>query len=284
MERRVHTYGHWLRVLFCGLAVCGFARSTAAFTMSDGSIVTCRSYSGRQVDEVIQSSFSAAFTTGGFTGVTVTLPDGSARITWDSGRLNALPREAHDYIYFHECAHAHVPTSDEVMANCAGLLDMRAAGRSSEEIEERLGAFHAGLGFMGPRYGNGADYWARTLRCARQGRASVSADRATSTTTTTCQFTYGPRAGQTVDFGGQRGVIPAMVGAPCGDGGGSFGTAVATSTTQEPTRRARPSVSTGCYFDAGPLAGRVIDYAPRPPIPVGSSCNDGFSSVGHVIP
>src|SRR5260221_179241 len=107
MERRVHTYEHWLRVLFCGLAVCGFARSTAAFTMSDGSIVTCRSYSGRQVDEVIQSSFSAAFTTGGFTGVTVTLPDGSARITWDSGRLNALPREAHDYIYFHECAHAH---------------------------------------------------------------------------------------------------------------------------------------------------------------------------------
>jgi hypothetical protein len=65
----------------------------------------------------------------------------------------------HDYIFFHECAHARVPTVDEIQANCAGLVDMRAAGRAGPAVEARLAAF----------YGAGSGYWAGTLKCADAG-------------------------------------------------------------------------------------------------------------------
>jgi hypothetical protein len=62
---------------------------------------------------------------GGYTGVTNVAPNGSAQINWNVQKLSSLPPAAHDFIYFHECAHAHVPTSDELLANCVGLVDMR---------------------------------------------------------------------------------------------------------------------------------------------------------------
>src|SRR5262245_44065967 len=84
------------------------AGSAEAFTMSDGTTVRCTSARGLPVIEVYEP-----FPTSDYTGITVSLPDGSARITWNQQKLNSLPREAHDFIFFHECAHAKVPTSDE---------------------------------------------------------------------------------------------------------------------------------------------------------------------------
>ena len=78
------------------------------------------------------------------------------RIAWNAAVLTGLPPEVHDFLFFHECAHASVPTQDELLANCVGLKTMRAAGRAGFAIETRLGAF----------YGRGSEYWRNTLACA----------------------------------------------------------------------------------------------------------------------
>jgi hypothetical protein len=151
-----------------------------------------------------------------YAGVTSPAPGGGWMITWDTQRLSALPTYAHDYIFYHECAHASVPTTDEVIANCRGLVAMRRDGRSSRAIEEMLGRFHASLGWMGAQYGNGygADYWQRTLQCAG---GVITPPRNMSTR---CRFTYGFRAGQVQDYAPRP---PIPVGTPCNDGRGSFG-------------------------------------------------------------
>jgi hypothetical protein len=97
-----------------------------------------------------------------FTGKTERTSSGF-QIIWNSARLNALPPDVHDYIFFHECAHARVPTIDEIQANCAGLVDMRAAGRAGPAVEAKLAAF----------YGPGSAYWASTLKCANAGGPKV---------------------------------------------------------------------------------------------------------------
>jgi hypothetical protein len=142
-----------------------------AFRFSDGSSATCRS--GGSVVQDIAAPPGHVIYQSGYTGMTLPTPGGTT-IFWNPAKLAALPREAHDFIFFHECAHARVPTSDEVVANCEGLKAMRAAGRSGAQVEATLATYHAALGYMGPRYGNGADYWAKTLRCA--GPAAVAAD------------------------------------------------------------------------------------------------------------
>ncbi len=76
--------------------------------------------------------------------------------------------------------HAKLGSFDEVKANCLGLLDMRAAGGAGRDIEAKLAAYHKRLGDMGPEYGQGKAFWARTLACAdsaagsRSGRFSAS--------------------------------------------------------------------------------------------------------------
>ena len=122
-----------------------------AFTFADGTVASCVA-SGRTVEEVEAEPGQAAV---GFTGKTVRTASGFY-IIWNPEKLKALPAEVHDYIFFHECAHARVPTVDELQANCAGLKDMRAAGRAGFALESKLGAF----------FGAGNDYWARTLKCA----------------------------------------------------------------------------------------------------------------------
>lgn len=47
--------------------------------------------------------------------------------------------------------------------------------------------------------------------------------------------------------------------------------------------RIRPRVSTICAFETGPRAGQRQDYAPRPPLPLGTPCTDRRGSTGHVI-
>jgi len=216
-------------VVFC-FAFRAMLSHGQAFSFSDGTKTSCTTAGGKIVSQIYLPALAGPFLNQGYTGVTIYLPDGSARITWDTAKLDSLLPAMHDFIYFHECAHAHVPTSDELMANCVGLIDMRAANRSSASIEQQLGQFHASLGNMGPRYGMGSDYWNKTLQCANSGGPKIK-PAAPKNTTTVCSFTSGPKAGQTIDFGKDPGVIPAMIGAPCSDGTGSFGMAVPSSST-----------------------------------------------------
>jgi hypothetical protein len=90
-----------------------------------------------------------------FAGKTVKVGSGY-QIVWNAQKLAGLPPEMHDLLFFHECAHAKVPTTDEVQANCVGLKDMRAAGRAGLAVEAKLAAF----------YGATNGYWVNTLRCA----------------------------------------------------------------------------------------------------------------------
>jgi hypothetical protein len=109
---------------------------------------------GRAVVEIDGPSGSKVVQLGR-TGITEPLGSGYV-IQWNAGKLDQLPPAMHDLIFFHECAHAQVPTTDELRANCAGLLAMRAAGRAGFAVESRLAAF----------YGPGSQYWANTLQCA----------------------------------------------------------------------------------------------------------------------
>ncbi len=126
---------------------------TIAFTFADGKPGSCIS-EGKTVEEVDADPEQGS----GFTGKAVRTASGFV-IIWNQARLKTLPPEVHDYVFFHECANALVPTIDETLANCAGLQAMRAADRAGPMIEAKLAAF----------YGAGSDYWARTLKCANAG-------------------------------------------------------------------------------------------------------------------
>jgi hypothetical protein len=188
------------------------ARPAQAFRFSDGTVGSCRDHNGRIVGETISPVPQY------YTGLTRPTGDGRWTISWDAQKLSALGAAARDYLFFHECAHAKVPTADELQANCQGLIDMRSARRSSRAREAELARFHAALGYMGYQYGQGAILWQRTMQCA---------------------------------------------------GGGTPGQA---------------EMSTRCRFFSGPRAGQILDYAPRPPLRVGTPCTDGYMSAGVVAP
>ncbi|MEP6943838.1 MAG: hypothetical protein ABI981_12920 [Betaproteobacteria bacterium] len=137
------------------LSLCGFviAVDASAFTFSDGATATCRS-GGKPVNEVDGGPDSRVVV---LNHVARTDRDGDGyTITWNATKLASLPPAMHDLIFFHECAHATVPTQDELRANCEGLRMMRAANRGGFAVESKLAAF----------YGPGNDYWAKTLKCA----------------------------------------------------------------------------------------------------------------------
>lgn len=130
------------------------AQQAGAFTFADGASASCIAR-GEVVPEYSPPPGTEVMT---FTGQTVRVGAGY-QIVWNAAKLAALPPDVHDYLFFHECAHAKVPTSDEVQANCVGLKDMRAAGRAGLAVEARLAAF----------YGPSNGYWVSTLRCANAG-------------------------------------------------------------------------------------------------------------------
>jgi hypothetical protein len=144
-------------------------------------------------------------------------------ITYGTVMFSHLPPVAKDFLFFHECAHARVPTSDELQANCQGLVAMRSAGRSSAAIENQLASFHSSLGYMGPAYGVGATFWTNTVACANQSSPmppipTPPPPPQQPVMTMRCYFNYGPLAGHTIDYTGYPGAIPAVVGGPCHDG------------------------------------------------------------------
>ena len=124
-----------------------------AFVFSNGVTGECTA-DGRAVQEIEAAPDSALVQRG---DVAITKPAGSGyEIQWNARKLAALPPAMHDLIFFHECAHAQIPTNDELRANCVGLRMMRVAGKGGFAVESKLAAF----------YGPGSDYWARTLKCA----------------------------------------------------------------------------------------------------------------------
>jgi hypothetical protein len=127
------------------------AQQVGAFTFSDGTSATCVA-GGETVPEYAPPPGTEVMN---FTGKTVKVGSGY-QIIWNAQKLAGLPPAMHDLLFFHECAHAKVPTTDEVQANCVGLKDMRAAGRAGLAVEAKLAAFYGGT--------NG--YWLNTLGCA----------------------------------------------------------------------------------------------------------------------
>lgn len=127
------------------------AQQAGAFTFSDGTSASCVAR-GEAVPEYSPPPGTEVMN---FTARTVRVGSGY-QIVWNAPRLASLPPAVHDYLFFHECAHAKVPTTDEVEANCMGLKDMRAAGRAGFAVEAKLAAF----------YGATNGYWVSTLRCA----------------------------------------------------------------------------------------------------------------------
>jgi hypothetical protein len=131
-----------------------------AFTLADGTSITCtargvsvREYEAPAGDPVMRDR----------TGMTVPENNGYA-IVWNAAKLKALPPVVHDFIFFHECAHARIPTTVELQANCGGLKDMRAAGRAGDTVEDKLAAY----------FGAGNVYWAGTVKCANQPLAPAN--------------------------------------------------------------------------------------------------------------
>ena len=113
----------------------------------------------------------------------------------------------------------------------------------------------------------------------------VPATRKSAQKSTLCKFEDGPRAGETQDYAPKA---PLPVGSSCWDGVSSHGHVVAsddsdTSKKTEDGEDRKSQKSTLCKFEDGPRAGETQDYAPKAPLPVGSSCWDGVSSHGHVV-
>jgi hypothetical protein len=121
----------------------------AAFTFSDGTTLPCVA-SGQVVVEMTATDGAMAARVGW-----AQRDDDRWVILWNPQRLKALPPEMHDFIFFHECAHAQLATDIELEANCAGLVAMRAAGRAGPDVEAKLRA----------RYPD-SEYWKRTFSCA----------------------------------------------------------------------------------------------------------------------
>jgi hypothetical protein len=156
------------------LVLCALARpgSASAFTFSDGAEQVCMTDRGVARERLHAPGDPSA--PGGFIGYTHLDPDEGWVIDWNGLMLSSAPAYAHDFIFFHECGHAKGRTFDELKANCIGLIDMRAAGRAGPSVEAQLAAYHKKLGNMGPEYGWGNEFWARTVACANEA-AAISA-------------------------------------------------------------------------------------------------------------
>ena len=135
-----------------------------AFTFRDGTTTQCV-VRGEVVEEVVPPS-GDPFYTPPRTGQALRTGD-RYRILWNEQRLRGLPDEVHDFIFFHECAHARLRTDNELEANCAGLLDMRAAGRAGPAVEARMRAM----------FGPSSTFWTGTFTCADRGGTAPSAGK-----------------------------------------------------------------------------------------------------------
>jgi hypothetical protein len=112
-------------------------------------------------------------------------------------------------------------------------------------------------------------------------QASESAPNPSPGMSLICAYTSGAKAGQTQNFAGVPGARPAPIGAPCSDGQGSFGTAIAKASESAPNPS--PGMSLICAYTSGAKAGQTQNFAGVPgavPAPIGAPCGDGQGSFG----
>jgi hypothetical protein len=120
---------------------------------------------------------------------------------------------------------------------------------------------------------------------------SVLDDTQPPGTTFLCRFTDGPRAGRTQQLAGRSDRVTTRAGSSCSDGIASTGVVIASqagahvasaNTDNAPAPEA--ALTSTCQFSSGPRAGEIADLAEAStPVPVGSACSDGESSVGIAI-
>lgn len=80
-------------------------------------------------------------------------------------RFRTISSLMQSFIKRHECQHAN-GVRDEVEANCAALLQMRALGLTALQ-EASIAQWHIAEGTLDPQYGgSGSVFWERTLRCS----------------------------------------------------------------------------------------------------------------------
>src|SRR5215468_9730545 len=131
------------------------ASSAAAFTFSDGTKMECIAR-GRVVKEFYAPPEHEIAKLGRI-GMTITSGN-EYLIIWNAKKRGECPPASHDLLFFHECAHAQVPTKEELKANCEGLKAMRAAKRAGFAVENQLALFYDSI--------KSRAYWDATLKCA----------------------------------------------------------------------------------------------------------------------
>lgn len=146
--------------LAVALALCLGAAPAAAFTFSDGTTTRC--IAGGAVVAEIDARPTDPFKPQNRTALAERTETGW-RITWNLERFRPLPPEVRDFLFFHECAHARVPTDNELEANCMGLVHMREAGRAGPAFEAKLRRY----------FPADSEYWNETFRCANAKRSPV---------------------------------------------------------------------------------------------------------------
>ena len=125
-----------------------------------------------------------------------------------------------------------------------------------------------------------------------QSTSTMSEDAISNGLSFLCKFTSGPRADHIDNLAGRSGAAAIPVGGRCSDGTSSGISVTVTSGDKElltwngaiTNRSANRLTSTICQFMSGPKAHGWHDFAPFPPAPVDSTCDDGAGSVGFVQP
>jgi hypothetical protein len=148
-----------IALLLVGASGAWCGHPATAFMFADGTTAQCVAQ-GRVVVETFAPPGDP--TVQNRTALAARAGDGW-QITWNPERLQRLSPELRDFLFFHECAHARVPTAIESEANCAGLKDMRAAGRAGPAFEARLRK----------QVDMRNAYWIGTFKCADGDSAPV---------------------------------------------------------------------------------------------------------------
>jgi hypothetical protein len=150
------------------LILCAYASLSNAFQRSDGATVSCTVSTPLGVQVAIEE-FVPAKSLGNFSAETRRLPSGQWRIRFDERFKNYPFPLMVDFAFYHECAHAQLPTTDELLANCEALRRMRKEGLLDVAKEQALGEIFSKLRDVPAKYGaSGKEYWAATVDCAAE--------------------------------------------------------------------------------------------------------------------
>lgn len=161
-------------------------RSAVALQLPDGRTKSCVLPSGVQVPELVAPGPPVGFA--GQTGP-INVPP-FVGISYNTTRLNAIANQAGllaanmgvppqfiarnvslvvEQLAYHECAHARVPTSNEIVANCESIRQMITLGEASPADVQWIYAFTSSLGPQPPQYGGSGQAFATlTAQCVAQ--------------------------------------------------------------------------------------------------------------------